>query len=90
LDVGDPHDPIELSNTYNPGGKAYGVYVKDNLAYIAFGDEGIHVIDVSNPLQIEFVGRFDTEGKSYDLFVSDRFIYVADNLSLVILRFSRS
>ena len=57
---------------------------------ISFGVEGVHVIDVSNPYQIEFVHRFDTEGKSYDLFVSDKFIYVADNLSLVILRLSRS
>ncbi len=90
FDVSDPHNPEELNTPYNPGSKAYGVFVKDDLAYIAFGDDGVHVIDVSNPYQIEFVHRFDTEGKSYDLFVSDKFIYLADNLSLVILRLSRS
>ncbi|WP_417382083.1 Calx-beta domain-containing protein, partial [Gimesia sp.] len=61
IDVSDPHNVGQVDSFGNyvnllgsfgvnsPGGLAGGVFVKDDIAYITDGNNGLHIIDVSDP-----------------------------------------
>ena len=49
------------------------------VAYVADGDAGLQVIDVSNPANPVRVGGYDTSGYAYGVAVSGNIAYVADD-----------
>ena len=59
-------------------GSAEDVCVVGQYAYVADGDAGLRIIDVSTPSSPTEVGFFDTEGNAYGVYVLDRYAYVAD------------
>jgi hypothetical protein len=54
------------------------VVVSGSYAYVAAGDHGLVVIDVSNPVAPAVVGHLDTDGRSYGVVVAGHHAYVAD------------
>lgn len=58
-------------------GLAFHVWADDRYAYVADGDKGVAVFDVTNPATPVEVARYDTLN-AQGLFVDDRYIYVAD------------
>ena len=52
--------------------------VSGNYAYVADGDAGLQVIDVSNPANPQRVGGYDTSGDAQGVAVSGNYAYVAD------------
>ncbi|MFH1632590.1 MAG: LamG-like jellyroll fold domain-containing protein [Chloroflexota bacterium] len=53
------HSIAELSGevgAYDTPGLSYGVAVSSTLSYIADGEGGLQIVDVSNPVQPQFVG----------------------------------
>lgn len=57
----------------------WGLKVKDNTLYVASGEEGVKIFDVSginNPKQIAII---DTPGRARDLVIDGDYIYVADD-----------
>ena len=59
-----------------PRGNARGVAVSGNYAYVAVGDAGLLVIDVSDPANPRGVGGFDTPGFAQGVAVSGNYAYV--------------
>ncbi len=52
--------------------------VSGTLAYVADGDAGLQIIDVSNPASPVRLGGYDTSGTAYGVAVSGTVAYVAD------------
>ncbi len=59
-------------------GSARGIQVTGNYAYVADGDGGLQVIDVSNPANPVRVGGYDTSGSALGVHVVGNYAYVAD------------
>jgi hypothetical protein len=51
-----------LKGSYDTPGKAFGVYVLGDFAYVADGNSGLQIIDVSNPQSPTLRGTYDTPG----------------------------
>ena len=47
--------------------------------YLTAGDEGVWVVDLSDPAQPELVGRADTPGRTRGIAVVDDLAYVGDD-----------
>jgi hypothetical protein len=75
LDVGNRK--AVLGSVDTPG-YAFSIAVVDHRAYVADGDNGLHVIDISNPASPQVIGSVDTPGDAYGLTVADNRAYVAD------------
>ncbi len=61
-----------------PYGPAYGVAVSGDFAYVADGDGGLRVIDVSTVSDPVEAGFFDTPGLAWGVAASGGYIHVAD------------
>ena len=57
------------------------VWASDSLAYIACGDTGLLILDISNPDSIFEVGVYNTPGFARGVDVSGNYAYVADHSS---------
>ncbi len=58
-------DTLVAVSQYNLGsGDALDVKVIDTLAYIAYGGEGLEIVNVKNPLVPAFVGRYSPAGSA--------------------------
>src|SRR6266542_177273 len=63
---------------YDTSGRALGLAVSGNYAYVADERAGLQVIDVSNPANPRRVGGYDTSGFASGVALSGNFAYVAD------------
>lgn len=63
---------------YFTPGLAYGVYLQGGYAYIADGDCGLRIIDVSNPASPFEVGFWETPGEARGVWVWGSYAYVAN------------
>lgn len=84
--ISDPAAPLEssyLKVTAPSGGgisfgKAYRAEVIDQTAYIAYGWEGLKIVDVSDPQQPQLLGKLNTPGDARDVRVRGDVAYIAD------------
>ncbi len=58
---------------------AHAVAVSGTHAYVAAGESGLYVVDVSKPDQPALVGRYDTAGKVLGVDVVGNYVYLADD-----------
>src|SRR4051794_40345987 len=65
--------PARAGGHWGSGGAVSG-----SCAYVADGNSGLQVIDVSNPASPQRVGGYDTSGTAYGVTVSGNCAYVAD------------
>ena len=82
LDVSDPTNPTHLGNCSSieaAGDYAWDIISTGDIAYLANGDGGLNVIDVSTPSSPEIIERRNTPGISYDLDVDGDYLYLADD-----------
>lgn len=56
---------------------AWGVRVRDHLAYVSDGLDGLAVVDVSDPRTPRLIGRVATGGQARGLAVNDGIVYLA-------------
>jgi len=77
---------INISNPYYPTvsdisdvGTGFGLFIKDNYAYIAAGKEGLHIYDIGDPSSIKIVGKCETPGTAWDVWLSGSYAFIADN-----------
>jgi hypothetical protein len=61
-----------------PPDLALAVVVQNGYAFVAVGDAGLAIIDVSNPADPQRVGGYDTGGYAMGVAVSGNYAYVAD------------
>ena len=63
-DVSNPSAPVQRSFIYFPNdGYWNGVWAKDNALYVASGDTGLLVFDLSNPAQPAFIRSYPGNGR---------------------------
>ena len=62
VNISDPETPTPVS--FIPGYGSYGVYVKNNIAYLPEFWYGLHMIDISDPYLPIDVGYFGTPGSA--------------------------
>lgn len=67
---------------WNTPGSAMDVSVSGNFAYVVDGSGGLRVIDVSNPVEPQERGYFDTQGSVKAAIPAGNLAYVADTYSL--------
>ena len=70
----NPEPPIYVSTL----GVSKGIYVEGNYAFVADGDEGLAIIDISNPNTPVYVTSVNTTGDSRNLIVEGDYVYLAD------------
>ncbi|MFW9821073.1 MAG: LVIVD repeat-containing protein [Candidatus Thorarchaeota archaeon] len=77
--INTPQTP-RISSIYykNTTGEARDVYISGNYAYVADGDTGLAIINISDPTNPGTPIYEDTTGFAYDVHVDGDFAYVAD------------
>ncbi|MDJ0762132.1 MAG: hypothetical protein QNJ97_04010 [Myxococcota bacterium] len=78
LNISDPTSPSHTGSIYLPGGYTEGVFTVDHLAYVADGNLGLVIADVSNPSAPVIIGSFDTPGYTSNVYVDGMYAYLAD------------
>ena len=64
--------------SFDTDGTAYDVFVEGDLAYIADGQDGLRIIDITNLEEPEEVGSLDTDGSAFVADVQGDLTYIAD------------
>lgn len=80
LDLRNPETPV-VGASLDFGGQAWSVTVSGDLAYVA-GQEGIGVVDVSDPIRPHRVGMLARPGNApvLDLQENQGFLYISESL----------
>ena len=68
----------QLVGSYNTPGRAWGIAVSGNYAYVADFASGLQIIDVSNVTDPTFAGSYDTPSNVHGVAASGNYAYVAD------------
>ena len=58
-------------------GQALAVKVSGNYAYVACRQEGLQIVDISDPSEPKFVSRFDTKGYATSIDIKDNLVLVS-------------
>ena len=81
LDMANPVTPVVVGQSAILPAFVEGVAVVEGYAYVADGQAGLRVINVSNPAMPTEVGGYDTPGWAYSVAVAGTYAYVADGNS---------
>jgi len=76
FDISTPTSPV-LRGSYTAG-SPYSIFVKDGLGYIADSNQGLVIIDVSDPDNFSFVGNLPIAGSPHDVVVVSDYAYVTN------------
>jgi len=90
--VGDPYDPdrtmisipltgpsyFEIADELTIPGKSNDLAIEGDFAYIAGYEDGIRIIDISAPEDLQLVGTVPTEGSSRGVAVGQDVLYVGE------------
>jgi hypothetical protein len=76
IDISNPYSPA-LAGQYSMDW-ARNIIVRDSLAYVV-GEYGVHIVDVSEPSNLKFIGSYNTPGFSTDIDLKDNFLYLAND-----------
>ncbi len=88
-DIQEFNPKLSLIASVELPGNSWGIYVSDSYAYVASKEEGLYVIDISDPVSPEIVGSVDTPENAINVYVSGSYAYVADTYSgLVVIDIS--
>jgi len=77
VDISDPYHPKILDMGHV--GTGMGLFIKDDLAFVAAGREGLHIYDIHDPSSLKLVGSCKTPGTAWDVWVSEDHAFVADH-----------
>ncbi len=83
---------IQPRGSYDDSGEAMDVALKDDYAFVAARETGLHIVDIANPQttilteRYRRVARYDTAGDARAVAVSGDYVYIADGTNgLVVL-----
>jgi len=63
----------------------YSIFVSNNYLYVAVGDKGISIFDVSSPSKFKSIAEFNTDGTAYDVYVYGNYMFVADGSNGIVV-----
>ncbi|MBI4778078.1 PQQ-binding-like beta-propeller repeat protein [Candidatus Desantisbacteria bacterium] len=69
--------PVLVAQTSTVG-SAQDIFVIGKYAYVAAGEMGLQIFDISNPYKPSLVGGFDSAGSAQGVFVRGNYAYLAD------------
>lgn len=78
FDISTPTQPVEVPGEAWNSYQASHIQIRDNLAYLAAGPAGLHMVDISQPAAPEAVSSFGAPGFAQGVAVADGYAYVAD------------
>jgi hypothetical protein len=79
MNVSNPSDPV-LIGSYNAGSLyPIGISVTDGLAFVGSGQQGLIVLDVSNPASIQWVANICRAGSFREISISNGYAFVANS-----------
>lgn len=78
IDVTDAANPIEVGVYNNLTYFAQDVAISGNFAYVAYGEDGLRIVDISNPYFPQEVGFVDTPDNARGIAVLGNYAYIAD------------
>ena len=81
LDISNPASPIVVGQSPMMSGVIEDVILSGSLAYIASGEGGLQILDISSPANLTRQGGYDTSGVAHDLTRVGNLIYIADGSS---------
>ncbi|MCF7811356.1 choice-of-anchor D domain-containing protein [bacterium] len=81
LDVSNPEVPSVAGNYESEGLNAQSINIIGDFAYIATGETGFTIIDISVVDSIKLLSTYDTEGYVRDIKYRDEYAFVADGES---------
>lgn len=74
-----PRMSLSLAASCATPDSARGIYVSGDYAYVADGDSGLQVVDITDPIHPFIAGFCATPSFAYKVYVSGDFAYVADD-----------
>ncbi len=77
VDVQNPSKPKKVGEFKIDDG-AFGIFIKQNVAFVAAQSQGLIITNISNPLSPSQLGQIDIDGASNNVFVLDDFAYVTN------------
>ncbi len=77
IDVSNPSEPILIGSIRSNSRYPWGVAVSGNYAYVADGNFGLQIFDVSNPTRLTSLGHLPTPDGAWDVAVSGGVAYLA-------------
>ena len=75
LDISDPAAPAKLA-AFDTLGHHKGLRSRKDLAYVADGEAGLQVVDLSVPAAPRVISEFGTERPAHDVAVADSLVLV--------------
>jgi len=85
MDVTDPTHPTEVGHCYVTG-LIRDIYIVGDYAYVADGDSGLQIIDISTPSAPSLTGTYNTGGSAaHRVDVSGDYAYLVDGSGLRII-----
>jgi hypothetical protein len=69
--------PVLLSKTYFPSGAA-GVYIVENILYVACGGDGLQVFDITNPSSPVLISTYSQNSRVLKVSVVGDYAYITD------------
>jgi hypothetical protein len=79
FDISDKNSP-KLVGAYSTG-RAYGVEVRGDYAYIADHDEGIYIVNVKDKTAPTLVSHYDMGHGAIGLYIQDKYLFISDHSS---------
>jgi hypothetical protein len=86
IDISNPSSPTLVGRLETVDARR--VFVDGNYAYVADAIPGLKIIDISDPSNPAQAGSYVAPGSALGVFVAGDYIYVANDSSMMILRFN--
>ncbi len=84
IDLGNPSDPVQISETPTGEG-ANDIVVDGDIAYIADRSNGLVIMDVGNPFNPVQISTLPTPGTPRDLELEGNTLYIADGTDMLVV-----
>lgn len=72
-------------STFQTDFPAINICIIDSIVYVASGQNGLNIIDISNPSNMKLLGSYDTMEWVNSVFVVDGIAYLANNFAGLII-----
>lgn len=85
--IGSYYEPLNTSSV-SDNVLTSSLFIRENVVFLADGENGLIILNVSNPSNPTKIGQFDEEGDwrhCYDVFVEYSYAYIFTSLYLIIL-----
>ncbi|MFW9851380.1 MAG: LVIVD repeat-containing protein [Candidatus Thorarchaeota archaeon] len=76
-DVKNPSKPNKIGEFKIDDG-AFGIFIKENLAFVAAQSQGLFITNISNPMNPTQLGHIDINGISNNVFVLNDYAYISN------------